>query len=428
MERRKRYAVCGVSNRGLNMFIGPLLRTFQEHAELVGLLDVDPRRFEVCARLYPEAASIPVFLGEEAFDRMVAETRPDGIIVAGMDSTHATYILKALAKDLDVISEKPMTSTAADAKRVLEAEKKSKGRVTVTFNVRYTAEARRIKELVLEGRIGRVTSVDLNWSIDTHHGASYFMRWNRMRANSGGLSIHKSTHHLDLVSWLVGQAPLEVFAHGALNYYGDRGPENPKKGDGRRCASCEVKQDCAYHRRWNGRVAGGSVKDDHLGTVKPDYTGYHTDQCIFDSRIDIEDTYTASIRFDGGTLFSYSVNFSSPYEGLRLVLHGTKGRIEWTHYHAASRTPFPVAEESTLDLMPLFGSGRERIHVVQGLGSHGGSDPLLQEDLFLGPDPKRAYPIQSNALAGAQAVALGEGIWRSARERRLVTMEELLGC
>lgn len=426
MEKKKRYAVCGVSNRALNMFIGPLLRRFQGQAELVGFLDVDPRRFEVCARQYPEAKGIPTFLGEDAFDRMVAETRPDCVIVAGMDSTHATYILKALAKDLDVISEKPMTSTAADAKRVLEAEKKSKGKVTVTFNVRYTAEARRIKELILEGKIGRITSVDLNWSIDTHHGSSYFMRWNRLRGNSGGLSIHKSTHHLDLVSWLVDQAPLEVFAHGALNYYGDQGPENPRKGDGRRCATCEVRQDCAYFRRWNGRSGAAEVKDDHLGTVKADYTGYHTDQCIFDSRIDIEDTYTASIRFDKGTLFSYSVNFSSPYEGLRLVLHGTRGRIEWTHYHALSRISFPVEEESTVDLFPLFGSGRERIHVVQSSGSHGGSDPLLQEDLFMGPDPRRGYSIQSNALAGAQAVALGEGIWRSAKERRLVTIRELL--
>jgi hypothetical protein len=79
-----------------------------------------------------------------------------------------------------------------------------------------------------------------------------------------------------------------------------------------------------------------------------------------------------------------------------------------------------------VDLFPLFGSGRERIHVVQSSGSHGGSDPLLQEDLFMGSDPRRGYSIQSNALAGAQAVALGEGIWRSAKERRLVTIRELL--
>lgn len=424
---KKRYAICGVSNRGLNMFIGPLFQTFSDFGEIVAFLDIDPRRFEVCREIYPQAKAIPTYLGEGAFDQMVAETRPDTVIVSSMDSTHATYILKALTKNLDVISEKPMTSTAADAKRVLDAEMKSKGKVTVTFNLRYTPEARRIKELILEGKIGRVTSVDLNWMVDTHHGSSYFMRWNRHRENSGGLSVHKSTHHLDLVSWMVGQGPVEVFAHGALNYYGALAPQNPQKGDGRRCGTCEVREDCAYFRRWNARVAGAAVPDDHLGTVKGGYTGYHTDQCIFDSRIDIEDTYTATIRMDGGTLFAYSVNFSSPYEGLRLALNGTKGRIEWTHYHGLSRIPFPIEEESVVDYFPLFGSGRERINVVQSQGSHGGADPLLQEDLFIGMDTRRGYAIQSNAMAGAQAVALGEGIWRSVKEHRLVTMKELLG-
>nr|WGE05256.1 Gfo/Idh/MocA family oxidoreductase [Bacillus subtilis] len=35
-----------------------------------------------------------------------------------------------------------------------------------------------------------------------------------------GLSVHKSTHHFDLVNWWLGQNPEEVFAYGALNYYG----------------------------------------------------------------------------------------------------------------------------------------------------------------------------------------------------------------
>jgi len=45
---KKRYAVCGVSNRAIGMFIGPMLNTFSAHCEVVGLLDIDPRRHEVC--------------------------------------------------------------------------------------------------------------------------------------------------------------------------------------------------------------------------------------------------------------------------------------------------------------------------------------------------------------------------------------------
>ena len=68
--------------------------------------------------------------------------------------------------------------------------------------------------MVWEGRLGRITSVDLNWYLDTYHGSSYFKRWNRRREMSGGLSIHKSTHHFDLVNWWIGQKPVEAFAYG----------------------------------------------------------------------------------------------------------------------------------------------------------------------------------------------------------------------
>lgn len=107
---------------------------------------------------------------------MIKETKPDCIIVVSRDNTHIDYILKALEHDVDVITEKPMVTTANDAAKVMEAEKISKGKVTVAFNYRYSPYHRKIKELVLEGKIGRVTSVDLNWYIDTYHGASYFKR------------------------------------------------------------------------------------------------------------------------------------------------------------------------------------------------------------------------------------------------------------
>ncbi len=117
---------------------------------------------------------------------MIQETKPDALIVASRDDTHVDYILKGLAHDLDVIIEKPMVTNVDDVKKVLKAEANSKGNVTVTFNYRYSPIHRKIKELLLEEKIGRITSVNLNWYIDTYHEASYFKRWNRLRKYSGG--------------------------------------------------------------------------------------------------------------------------------------------------------------------------------------------------------------------------------------------------
>lgn len=424
---KKRYAVCGVSNRAIGMFIGPMIKTFSHCAELVGLLDTDPKRHEICKMKYPELASIPEF-GAGEFHRMIEETKPDAILVASRDDTHAEYILAALENDLDVITEKPMATTGADCRKIIEAEAKSNGKVIVTFNYRYAPIHMKIKELILEGKLGRITSVDLNWYIDTYHGSSYFKRWNRKREHSGGLSIHKSSHHFDLVNWWINQKPVEAFAYGALNYYGPNGELNPEKVDGRFCETCNVKQDCIYFTRWSTRSKTMEVKDDHLGTVKVGrvaaaYSQYRPDACIYDSEINIEDTYSVNLKYDSGALLSYSVNFSLPYEGYRLAINGTRGRIETTEY-SSSRIPFPVPVQ-TIDYFPLFGS-KETIHVVHREGGHGGGDPILLEDIFLGPDPNRPYPILSGSEDGAYSIGAGEAVWRSVKENRPIRIKDVI--
>ncbi len=76
----------------------------------------------------------------------------------------------------------------------------------------------------MSGEIGKVTSVDFSWYLDTRHGADYFRRWHRLREKSGSLWVHKSTHHFDLVNWWLDADPVEVWAVGRLQNYGKQGP------------------------------------------------------------------------------------------------------------------------------------------------------------------------------------------------------------
>ena len=427
---KKRYVVCGVSNRAIAMFIRPIMQKFNHCAELVGMLDIDPLRFQVCKDRVAEVkdkdiAEYTVTLEnwKEVFDRMIEEQKPDSVIVVCKDCHHVDYIVRGLELDLEVISEKPMTTNIEDSLRVMEAEDNSKGKLICTFNYRYNPIHRKLREMIIDGKIGRVTHVDLTWYIDIKHGSSYFHRWNRMRENSGSLSIHKSSHHFDLVNWWVDGIPEYVHAFGSLNHYGPEGPFNPSKKDGRCCSTCDEVWNCAYKKRWETRSSTIFAADDHINafeTKAKQYSEYKPDRCMFDSEINIYDTFVVNVKYKNGVLLNYSANFSTPYEGYRLAINGTHGRLETMEFNnrGVEAMPNPNEGPQYIDYYPIF-SGRERIYAIASEGGHGGGDPLLLEDIFLGEDPARKYEILAKSVDGLRAISVGDAVFKSIEDGKV---------
>jgi predicted dehydrogenase len=267
--------------------------------------------------------------------------------------------------------------------------------------------------------------------LDTYHGSSYFQRWNRLREVSGGLSIHKACHHFDLIHWWIGHKAMEVFAYGGLNFYGPQGVHNPLKGkqigDGRTCLSCDRRVQCKYYMRWNReehRNGNAQVKLDEHVSAALKYEGYSPRQCIFDPQINIEDTYVAVIKYDGGAVLNYSLNGSMPYEGFRLGINGTQGRLDYTEFHAPNRLPFPDPGQQPVVYTPMFG-GREQIDVINLGGGHGGGDPLLQDDLFIGPDPTSLVQRIAGLQDGIEVVMTGIAVHQSANQHKVINVDAM---
>ncbi|MEY9863560.1 putative dehydrogenase [Catenulispora sp. GAS73] len=404
-----RYTVCGLSNRALAMFVLPMLNDPERELGLpVAIVDPDAARVEEFARRFAHGEKIQHYLPEQ-FETMVAEVGPDTIIVTSPDHTHSGYILAALAHDIDVITEKPMVSTAEDARRVLAAEAASRASVRVAHNLRYSPRHQQIKRLLQGGAVGRVTHVNLAWQVDVRHGASYFYRWNRMRALSGGLSVHKSCHHLDLVNWWLDERPVEVFGYGALNHYGSGGdlvlPADalaPTSGSALNSTSV-------------------TARVDHHGL--PYYVQYEPDSelTIHDAEIDIEDTYSAVVRYRGGQSLAYSVDFASPWEGYRLIISGTGGQLA---------ADFCLqSDDSVPDTVVVrdFENPATVYEFARVTGAHDGADEPARRDLLLGAsEASRELGLTADSSDGAYAVAVGEALWRSVREKRAVDVEKLL--
>jgi len=435
LKRRKRYAVVGLSNRAIGQYVLPLIGCpklpeygdYSRYGEVVALCDIDERRVQG----FNEAmgSQIP-FHRLEDLEGMIQTHRPDVLIVTGPDGTHVDPIVTGLRHNLEVLTEKPMVIDGAQAQRVIKAQAASRGRVWVGFNYRYTQMHMQLKRMLMQGKVGRVTNVEMVWNIDTYHGSSYFYRWNRDRRFSGGLCISKSCHHFDLINWWLNDRPEQVFAYGALNYYGDDSPHKPV-GDG--LNKDEQREGCLYHQHWNAPWLE-APKDDHLIAHErvfnlPYEKQYSADDplYIYDKAIDIEDTYSAVVRYRGGASLTYSANFSAPWEGYTLGINGTHGRIEATHLTAPSRCPFPTDGRESIHYYPLFGQ-RATIEVRPVSGGHGGADPMMKHDMFVKRLPEsQELGLLAGPEAGADAVLVGEAVWRSIAANRPIEIDALLG-
>ena len=236
---------------------------------------------------------------------------------------------------------------------MLDAEKRNDRQIVVTFNYRYAPKHQRIKEILMAGEIGRVTSVDFSWYLDVYHGADYFRRWHRLRSKGGSLWVHKSTHHFDLINWWLAQDPVDVSAFGSLQRYGKQGPFRSVH-----CRACPHAEDCQFH--WDITKSKELVK---LYVDAESVDGYHRDGCVFREDCDIFDTMNAVVRYGEGTQMSYSVNAFMPFEGYRLAFNGEKGRLEIRDYE---RQPWEAPEETEIWLTRTFqgrhpeGRGRTR--------------------------------------------------------------------
>jgi len=403
---RKRYAIVGNGHRS-RMYQNAISTRFRDNAELVAVCDLNPGRMALAQKRSTEAGcSMPAGYVHTDFDRMIREQKPDTVIVTTVDATHDDYIVRALDQGCDVITEKPMTTTPEKCQRILDACKRSGRHLRVTFNYRYSPPRTQVKELLMAGEIGDILSVDFHWMLNTHHGTDYFRRWHGEKKNSGGLMIHKATHHFDLVNWWLGAMPTAVTAVGKREFYT---PAMAKRlglsSHHERCRTCPEAAACGFHMDLS---ADPSLKALYLENEQHD--GYFRDRCVFNPRIDIEDTMNVIVSYDTGATLSYSLNAFNAWEGYMISFNGTKGRLEHSIveqiYVAGADQVQGASQGVSTRIIPLRGPAR-LIKPSEGIGGHGGGDEVMLREIFVpGSDTDRTLRA-SDQFGGAASMLVG---------------------
>ncbi|WP_377704380.1 Gfo/Idh/MocA family protein [Pseudoduganella sp. UC29_71] len=404
-EPRKRYAVVGVGSRA-RMFTGAITGTYRDRNEIVAVCDRNAGRAALAVRkITATGTGTPKAYAPDDFERMVRETRPQFVIVTTTDASHDDYIVRALDAGCDVITEKPMTTTAEKAQRILDAVKRSGRHIRVTFNYRYAPPRTQVKDILMSGEIGDVMSVDFTWLLNTRHGADYFRRWHSNKANSGGLMIHKATHHFDLVNWWLGAQPEMVHAFGSRQFYT---PATAKRmglqGAHQRCLTCTEKEKCTFYF---DLAADQGLKELYLDNEKHD--GYYRDQCVWRPEINIEDTMNVMVKYDNGVQLNYALSAYDAWEGYHIAFNGTKGRLEHRIVESAGVAGANEVQSKSnnvqIRVIPLRGNPRD-IEPWTGTGGHGGGDDVMLKEIF-GDAPADKYKRVSDERAGAYSCLVG---------------------
>ena len=419
-------AQVGLGHRGSGFWGTNLIDNFKDVVEFVGLHDNNPGRMSRAKELYKN--NCPTF---SSYEDMLDKVKADYIIVTTVDATHDEFIVKALDKGFNVITEKPMTTDEVKCQKILDAEKRSGKKVIVAFNYRHSMHNVQLKELLTGGRIGKITSVDFNWYLNVYHGADYFRRWHGRMGKSGSLWVHKATHHFDLLNWWLNSEPVEVMAYGSLEHYGKN---NTFRGS--KCRGCEYKDQCKFYWDINKdqRLVDLYVKNEQ-------HDGYIRDGCVWSNEIDIYDKMSAQIIYANGATANYSLTTYSPYEGWQIAFNGMKGRIEtWEdipylqkmqddqakrHEVEMSQPGKGVAGEvREIMVMDNFAKNYEIFTTPKIAAGHGGGDVRMQRRMFIDTNDN-PHHIMAGTRDGAMSILIGIAARKSIKEKRPVKIAEL---
>lgn len=300
----------------------------------------------------------------------------DAAIIATMDRQHYEPTIQALETGYDILLEKPISPEPDECIKIAETARRYNKTVTVCHVLRYTEFWSKIKEIIANGTIGDVASVQLNENVEYMHMSHSFVRgnWNNTQESSP-MILQKSCHDMDIISYILDKKCERVSSYGSLLHFNEA---NKPAGAPKRCLEgCPVADSCPYHagQYYLGRGrgwAGAFVTDIEDKEAIIDAL-WNTDygRCVYQSDNDVVDHQVVNMEFEGGTTATFSMCGFTREQTRICQIMGTKGEIRGN------------MEDNSISIFD-FSTGHETIvQFATPFGGHGGGDDKIMRQ-FLG--------------------------------------------
>lgn len=203
-------------------------RIAQRHAALIA---TKGRLAGVCDIIKEKADSLAAAYQVKAWysidDLLSGEKDIDVVVICTPNGLHAIHAVKALQAGFHVLCEKPMAIRADDCALMIQAAEKANRRLFIIKQNRYNPPVVAVKQVVDEGRLGKIYSLQLNcfWNRNENY---YKNSWKGTQDLDGGTLFTQFSHFIDLLYWMVGdiekvQAFTGNFAHKNIIEFEDTG-------------------------------------------------------------------------------------------------------------------------------------------------------------------------------------------------------------
>jgi len=169
--------------------------------ELVGIADI----VEEAAQKAAEELKAQAYYRD--YRQLLKKGDLDAVVISTPNHLHAPMSLDCMKAGLHVLVEKPMCNTMAEADEMVRTAKRTKRKLSVGYNYRWSPAYQKTKEILSSGRLGKLLYA--NCVVKTWRAKPYYERaaWRtKWATQGGGVLMNQATHHLDSLSWWMGEA------------------------------------------------------------------------------------------------------------------------------------------------------------------------------------------------------------------------------
>ena len=319
----------GAGNRG-NVYGGYSL-AYPGQLDIVGVAEPIELRNERYARRHNLQEDNRFKTWEDVFKK---EKFADAVIITTPDNLHYGPCMAALKMGYDVLLEKPISPSEKECRDILALAKKNNRIVAVCHVLRYAPYFIKLKELMHNGSIGDIISIQHLEPIHHVHMSHSYVRgnWHNSKETTP-IILAKSCHDLDILKWMLDKHCKSISAFGSLKWFKKA---NAPAGSTDRCINgCAVEPNCPYSARriyyekrsWLHHFDLPEDKEKQGDAIMEYLKTSNFGRCVYQMDNDQPDHYSTNILFEDDITAAFSMEAFTSYDGRRTRVMGSMGDI-----------------------------------------------------------------------------------------------------